>query len=58
MGTCDVSLHHQVPNSKVFVMGDRLATSLESQMSRCISSDESAGRAVFSVWLVGLVGSM
>lgn len=51
-GDCDITLPYQVPESRVFVMGDHRSVSVDSRNSvlGCVSDDQIVGRLVFRVW--------
>lgn len=52
MGDCNITLPYQVPESRVFVMGDHRSVSLDSRNTvlGCVSYDQVVGRLVFRIW--------
>ena len=48
----------EVPESKVFVMGDHRSVSIDSRSSSigCVAKDDIVGRLVFRVWPIGVFG--
>ena len=52
LGECNIELPYQVPDGKVFVMGDDRAVSLDSRTTAVgpISREQVLGRVVFRVW--------
>ena len=57
-GECDIELPYQVPESRVFVMGDQRATSIDSRNTSvgCVSDEQIVGRIVFCVWPLAAFG--
>jgi len=51
-GECNIELPYQVPDGKVFVMGDDRAVSLDSRTTAvgCVSSEQLLGQVKFRIW--------
>ena len=52
LGECDIDFPYQVPDNRIFVMGDHRASSIDSRSSSigCISDEFIVGRVVFRFW--------
>lgn len=57
-GECDISLPYQVPDGKVFVMGDHRATSVDSRNRAvgCIEKEDIVGKVIFRLWPLNEIG--
>ncbi|MGN0632310.1 MAG: signal peptidase I [Oscillospiraceae bacterium] len=58
LGECDIKLPYQVPDERIFVMGDHRATSIDSRTKQigCIAEESVVGRVVFRVSPVKKIG--
>lgn len=58
LGDCNIALPYQVPESRVFVMGDHRAVSLDSRNTAigCIADEQVVGKIVFCVWPLSSFG--
>ncbi|MBR6534193.1 MAG: signal peptidase I [Clostridia bacterium] len=58
LGDCNIELPYQVPENRVFCMGDHRTTSVDSRNTAvgCIESDQLVGKIVFRVWPLNKIG--
>jgi signal peptidase I len=52
LGECDLEFPYQVPDERVFVMGDHRSVSIDSRSNQvgCVSEEQIVGKLEFRVW--------
>ncbi len=59
-GDCNIELPYQVPENKIFCMGDHRETSVDSRNTAvgCISEEQLVGKIIFRIWPLKKTGTV
>lgn len=60
LGDCNIEFPYQVPESRIFVMGDHRSVSIDSRNTAvgCVAEEQLVGKLVFRVWPMDYIGEI
>lgn len=60
LGDCNITLPYQVPDARIFVMGDHRSISVDSRNASigCVAEEQIVGKIVFRVWPLTRLGTV